>query len=76
MERCFIDSVRQDLGLNAYCGLQSSYGPEPQILGPNYGNYHLKMQEFKDAFDPNNISNPPRPMDYGYGVDLGLDLSP
>lgn len=72
----FVESVRQDLALRAYCGLQGSYGPEPQIIGPHYGNYHLLEEEFKKAFDPENISNPPRPLDYAYGVDLKIDLSP
>jgi hypothetical protein len=35
----------------------------------------LLEEEFKKAFDPENISNPPRPLDYAYGVDLKIDLS-
>ncbi len=72
----FVESVRQDLELRAYCGLQGSYGPEAQIIGPAYGNYHLKEKELQEVFDPNGISNPPRPLDYAYGIDLKIDLSP
>jgi hypothetical protein len=35
------------------------------ILGPVYGNYHELLEKIKRAMDPNNISNPPNPIQVG-----------
>lgn len=31
--------------------------------GPSMLNYHLLLEKFKKAFDPNHVSNPPKPVD-------------
>jgi hypothetical protein len=50
-------SVEQDLRMGGY-----TYYQDPNILGPKWYNYHLLFKKIKEAFDPNGISNPPKPM--------------
>ncbi len=32
------------------------------VLGPAYGNYHELLKKIKEALDPQNIANPPNPI--------------
>lgn len=32
------------------------------VLGPIYGNYHELLKKIKMAYDPNNVANPPNPI--------------
>jgi len=52
-EKC----VERDIKEGAYPTYQ-----DPEILGPSWGNYHRIVAAVKKTFDPNNVSNPPRPL--------------
>jgi glycolate oxidase len=53
--------IEKELEAKAYCTLQNP--GRHRTLGPKMGNYHLLLEKIKRAFDPNNVSNPPKPLD-------------
>lgn len=53
--------LKQDADQKMY--VTGSAGPAHVLLGPAYGNYHLLLKEIKKKIDPNNVSNPPYPID-------------
>ncbi len=53
--------IRQDAEQKMY--VTGSAGPAHDILGPSYGNYQLLLRKIKKKLDPNNVSNPPYPID-------------
>jgi FAD/FMN-containing dehydrogenase len=65
------DSMKKAMEL-AMSGLQASLQDKTYtvlqiaetnpILGPAYGNYHELLKKIKKALDPQNISNPPNPI--------------
>jgi len=36
---------------------------DTRMFGKAWHNYDQKMRELKKTFDPNNLSNPPRPLE-------------
>jgi hypothetical protein len=69
VEESLVEAARRDIKNDLYCCLTSSYGPDMDIVSPAYHNYHQIMLKLKEIFDPKNISNPPRPLDYGRTMD-------
>jgi len=61
--KCQNEGIQQDADQKMY--VTGSAGPVHKILGPAYGNYHLLLREIKRKMDPNNVSNPPFPIDIG-----------
>ncbi|MHA1262316.1 MAG: FAD-binding oxidoreductase [Candidatus Freyarchaeota archaeon] len=55
--------IRQDAEQKMY--VTGSAGPAHEILGPAYGNYQSLLRKIKRKIDPNNVSNPPYPIDVG-----------
>jgi len=53
--------IENELEAKAYCSMQNP--GRHSILGPKMGNYHLLLEKIKKAFDPNNVSNPPKPLE-------------
>mgnify|MGYP001030302158 CR=1 FL=1 len=51
-------SLKHDLEMHAWPGLQMGWSHS--LLGPEMCNYHLLMEKFRNAFDPNGVANPPR----------------
>jgi FAD/FMN-containing dehydrogenase len=62
VDRWFIAAIKQDINEGCYSGLQGSLTPLG-LLGPGYDNHHLLLRKIKWAFDPNFVSNPPRPFE-------------
>lgn len=52
-----VECVETDIKDGAYPAFQ-----EPSILGPAWFNYHQILGSVKALFDPNDISNPPKPL--------------
>jgi len=48
---------KNDIKIGAY-----PYMEDPDLFGPFCFNYHQKLRGFKAIFDPNNVSNPPKPL--------------
>jgi FAD/FMN-containing dehydrogenase len=53
--------IKHDLKMKSYSACQNP--GRHRMLGPKMGNYHLLLEKIKKAFDPNNVSNPPKPVD-------------
>jgi FAD/FMN-containing dehydrogenase len=53
--------VKWELESKQYSGTQ--WPGYHRMLGEKMGNYHLLLEKIKKAFDPNNVSNPPKPLD-------------
>jgi len=51
------DCVQRDIDIGAYPVYQ-----DPTVFGPKWQDYHHIIAEVKKTFDPNGVSNPPRPM--------------
>lgn len=51
------DCVQRDIDVGAYPVYQ-----DPTVFGPVWQEYHHIMAEVKKTFDPNEVSNPPRPL--------------
>ena len=62
MDQCYIALIKQDVDERCYNGLLNNLAPLG-LTGPAYDNYHLLLRKLKGVFDPNNLSNPPRPFD-------------
>ncbi|PIU55899.1 MAG: hypothetical protein COS88_03620 [Chloroflexi bacterium CG07_land_8_20_14_0_80_51_10] len=60
LEQLGADCIEHDLAVGGYPAYQ-----EPSILGPEWFNYHELLERVKDLFDPNGISNPPKPLKFG-----------
>jgi hypothetical protein len=63
IDNWYVEAVKQDVKEGCYSGMQMSYGPMG-ITGPAYGDYHIMVRELKEMFDPEYLSNPPRPFDF------------
>jgi FAD/FMN-containing dehydrogenase len=63
VDEWYVEAVKQDIREGCYSGMQMNYGPV-ELVGPAYGDHHLMLKELKALFDPNNVSNPPRPFDF------------
>lgn len=63
MDRWYVEAVRQDVQELCYSGMQMNYGPV-EMVGRAYGDHHIQLKELKAIFDPNGVSNPPRPFDF------------
>lgn len=63
VDNFYVDAIKQDVKEGCYSGMQMSYGPIG-VLGPAYSDHHLILKAVKDLFDPNWVSNPPRPFDF------------
>ncbi len=53
--------LEYDLKTKAYSACQNP--GRHRTLGPKMGNYHLWLEKIKKTFDPNDVSNPPKPLD-------------
>lgn len=51
------DCMQRDIDVGAYPVYQ-----DPTVFGPAWQDYHHILAEVKKTFDPNGVSNPPRPM--------------
>jgi hypothetical protein len=49
--------MRHEMETGAY-----PWAEDPNMFGPNIYDYHLKLGALKKMFDPNNLSNPPKPL--------------
>jgi len=58
---CQSIGLKQDAEQKMY--VTGSAGVAHDILGPSYGNYQLLLRKIKKSIDPNNVSNPPYPID-------------
>lgn len=68
-DQCAIASYKQDIAQRCYNMFPvMGYGPVG-LSGPAYDNYHLMLSKVKRTFDPNNISNPPRPLDVDEAIE-------
>jgi hypothetical protein len=68
----YIEIPKEDIRLGGLNGFMIQQSPLC-LTGPAYGpNFHLWMLKIKEAFDPNNISNPPFPFDIDQLVE-GVD---
>ncbi len=54
------ECMQRDVKLGAYPGYQ-----DVNVLGPAWFNFDRIMRAIKATFDPNNVSNPPKPLNYG-----------
>ncbi|MDH5695610.1 MAG: FAD-binding oxidoreductase [Dehalococcoidia bacterium] len=52
------DCREMDLKIGAYAIMEDT-----RMFGKAWYNYNQKMQELKNIFDPNNLSNPPKPLE-------------
>jgi glycolate oxidase len=58
---CQNEGLEQDVEMKIY--VTGSTGGANRILGPAYSNYHLLLRKVKLELDPNNVSNPPYPIE-------------
>lgn len=64
----YIASLKQDIEKGFYCCLQMSWAPA-SLTGVAYDNHNQLLLKLKQAFDPQSVSNPPRPLEMDEQID-------
>ncbi len=68
IDQCYVSAIKQDVEGGFYNSWQTSLGPLG-LMGPAYDNHHVLLSKLKKLFDPNNVSNPPRPFDFDENIE-------